>query len=76
MNELDEWKIKWDKEEKKLVNEINRCYKENTNLRRLLQKEYSKLERIENVARKWFDQDDYSYAEILEILGVEFGEEE
>jgi len=35
-----------------------------------------KLHRIEAVARKWFDQHDWSYAEILEILGVEFGEEE
>ena len=76
MDELDRWKRKWDKEEKKLVTEINRCRKENASVRRLLQKEYVKLERIEKVARKWFDQHDCSYAEILEILGVEFGEEE
>ncbi len=35
-----------------------------------------KLHRIEEVARKWFNYGDYSYAEILEILGVEFGKEE
>tara|TARA_R100000781_G_scaffold55117_1_gene35935 strand:+ start:357 stop:581 length:225 start_codon:yes stop_codon:yes gene_type:complete len=35
-----------------------------------------KLHRIEEVARKWFDYGDYDWAEILEILGVEFGKEE
>ncbi len=70
MDELDRWKIKWDKEEKKLVTEINRCRKENASVRRLLQKEYVKLERIEKVARK------FERREILEILGVDFGEEE
>ena len=35
-----------------------------------------KLHLMEEVARKWFDYGDYDWAEILEILGVEFGKEE
>jgi hypothetical protein len=83
-DELDRWKKMWDKEEKKLVDEINRCYKVINEGVALRKKHTAELEKIKEICLEWYRDgiDDGYYScetgtnaldtfwEILKLLGV------
>ena len=83
-DELDKWKRMWDKEEEKMVNEINRCYKVINEGVALRKKQTAELEKIKEICLEWYrhgSEDGYfdgegdtnamdAFWEILILLGV------
>ena len=53
-DELDKWKRMWDKEEEKMVNEINRCYKVINEGVALRKKQTAELEKIKEICLEWY----------------------
>lgn len=83
-DELDRWKGIWDKEEEKMVNEINRCYKVINEGVALRKGQSAKLEEIKEICLEWYrfgceggyfnDEGDTNamdaFWDILRLLGV------
>jgi len=82
-DELDRWKKMWDKEEKKLIDEINRSYKVINEGVALRKKQTAELEKIKEICLEWYRfgcEEGYfndeganamdAFWEILNLLGV------